>query len=101
MNQLVIDKKSELIALCQEYKVKSMYVFGSVCTDKFTDQSDIDFLIAFDNVSLDDYADYYFDLLYKLQNLLGREIDLVTESSLSNPYFIQSLDKTKELLYAA
>ncbi len=78
-----------------------MYVFGSVCTDKFNDESDIDFLISFDNVSIEDYADFYLDLHYKLQALLGRDIDLVTENSLSNPYFIKSLEQTKELLYAA
>jgi len=78
-----------------------MYAFGSVCTDKFNENSDIDLLISFDNLSIDEYTDNYFDLHYKLENLFKREIDLLTDKSLSNPYFIQSLEQTKQLIYAA
>jgi predicted nucleotidyltransferase len=78
-----------------------MYAFGSVCTDKFTEQSDIDILISFDNLSIDQYTDNYFDLHYKLQDLFDRQIDLVTESSLSNPYLIKGIEQTKQLIYAA
>ena len=45
MNRIVADKIEDLKQLCNTYKVKSMYVFGSVCTDKFNDNSDIDILI--------------------------------------------------------
>jgi predicted nucleotidyltransferase len=78
-----------------------MYVFGSVCTDKFNDNSDIDILISFDNISIDKYTDNYFDLHYKLEDLFGRKIDLLTDKSLSNPYFIKELEQTKQLIYAA
>ncbi len=102
MNKIITDKIEELKRLCLTYKVKYMYVFGSVCTDNFNDNSDIDILIAFDNViSLEEYSDNYFELHYKLQDLFGRNIDLLTEKSLSNPYFIKSLDLTKQLIYAA
>ncbi len=102
MNKIITDNIEELKGLCLTYKVKYMYVFGSVCTDKFNENSDIDILIAFDNViSLEEYSDNYFELHYKLQDLFGRNIDLLTEKSLSNPYFIKSLDLTKQLIYAA
>jgi predicted nucleotidyltransferase len=102
MNKIITDKIEELKRLCLTYKVKYMYVFGSVCTDNFNENSDIDILIAFDNViSLEEYSDNYFELHYKLQDLFGRNIDLLTEKSLSNPYFIKSLDLTKQLIYAA
>lgn len=102
MNPLITNKKLELIQLCKTYKVKSMYVFGSVCTDKFNENSDIDFLISFEtSIPLEEYADFYLELHYKLQALFGRNIDLVTENSLSNPYFIQGVEQTKQLLYAA
>jgi predicted nucleotidyltransferase len=78
-----------------------MHVFGSVCTDKFNDNSDIDILISFDNLSIDKYTDNYFDLHYKLEDLFGRKIDLVTDKSLSNPYFIKGLEQTKQLIYAS
>lgn len=78
-----------------------MYVFGSVCTDKFNDTSDIDILISFKDISIEKYTDNYFDLHYRLEKLFNRKIDLLTENSLSNPYFIASVEETKQLLYAA
>lgn len=78
-----------------------MYVFGSVCTDAFTESSDIDILISFDNISIDQYTENYFELHYKLQSLFGRKIDLLTDKSLSNPYFIKGIERTKQLVYAA
>ena len=101
MDRVVLDRLDELKRLCNIYSVKSMYVFGSVCTDKFNDNSDIDILISFDNLSIEKYTDNYFELHYKLQDLFGRNIDLLTDKSLSNPYFIKGLEQTKQLIYAA
>ena len=100
VNRIVTDRMDELKQLCKDYNVKSMYVFGSVCTEVFHENSDIDFLIAFENLSIEQYTDNYFDLHYKLQDLFGRNIDLLTDQSLSNPYFIKSLEQTKHLIYA-
>ena len=77
-----------------------MYVFGSVCTNRFNDRSDIDFLISFDNLSIEQYTDNYFELYYQLQRLFGRKIDLLTDKSLSNPYFIESVEASKQQIYA-
>ena len=101
MNKILTDKINELKRLCELYNVRTMYAFGSVCTDKFNNNSDIDFLISFDNLSFDQYTDNYFDLHYKLQDLFERQIDLLTENSLSNPYFIKGIEQTKQLIYAA
>ena len=88
--------------LCQLYKLKKLYAFGSAVTDNFTDDSDIDFLISFDEkLSVEEYTDNYFALHYKLRELFNREIDIVTERSLSNPYFIESVNETKMLIYEA
>ncbi len=101
MNKIVTDNKDKLIDLCSYYSIKSMYVFGSVCTDQFNSESDIEFLISFENISIEQYTDNYFELHYKLEELFGRKIDLLTEKSLSNPYFIQEVEQTKQLVYAA
>jgi len=47
-----------------------------------------------------DYADTYFNLADKFEELFRRPVDLVTENSLSNPYLIDSINQTKTLLYA-
>ena len=101
MQGLIKDKLNDLKQLCQDYDVKTMYVFGSACTDKFNDKSDIDILISFKDISIEKYTDNYFELHYKLEELFNRKIDLLTENSLSNPYFIESIEETKLLLYAA
>jgi predicted nucleotidyltransferase len=101
MHTIITEKITELKTLCQTYGVKAMYVFGSVCTGQFNDRSDIDFLISFDNMSVEQYTDNYFELYYRLQRLFGRKIDLITDKSLSNPYFIESVEASKQLIYAA
>lgn len=101
MNKVLTDNLNELKKLCIIYDVSKMYAFGSVCTDKFNEKSDIDLLITFGNLSIEKYTDNYFDLHEKLENLFSRKIDLLTEKSLSNPYFIQSVEQTKQLVYAA
>lgn len=101
MHSIIKEKISTLQELCKIYDVKTMYVFGSVCTDNFDDNSDIDILISFKDISIEKYTDNYFELHYKLDELFNRKIDLLTENSISNPYFIESVEETKQLLYAA
>lgn len=83
------------------YDVKIMYVFGSAVTSNFSESSDVDILISFKDISFEKYTDNYFELHNALVNLFQRKVDLITERSLSNPYFIESIEKTKQLLYAA
>ena len=101
MQRFIEDKIQKLREICKTYDVKSMYVFGSACTNKFNENSDIDILVAFKDISIEKYTDNYFELHYKLEQLFGRKIDLLTENSLSNPYLIKSIEETKQLLYAA
>ncbi|MFO7932522.1 MAG: nucleotidyltransferase domain-containing protein [Bacteroidales bacterium] len=93
--------KDQLIKLCETYDIKTMYVFGSAVSEQFSEDSDIDFLISFKDIPFEKYTDNYFELHYKLEELFGRKIDLITENSLSNPYLIMSIEETKKLLYAA
>ena len=101
MQKLIADNILLFQEICKTFDVKTMYVFGSACTDNFNKNSDIDILVSFKELSIEKYTDNYFDLHYKLENLFRRKIDLLTENSLSNPYFIESIEETKVLLYAA
>ena len=101
MNQVITDNIDQLKNLCKAHDIKEMFVFGSACTEKFSDQSDIDILISFNDISIEKYTDNYFDLHDKLEELFKRKVDLMTENSLSNPYLIESIEETKQLLYAA
>ena len=79
-----------------------MDVFGSAVRGQFGKESDIDFLISFlDDISVEEYTDNYFTLHYKLRELFNRDVDIITKRSLSNPYFIDNLNKTRSLIYEA
>lgn len=101
MLKFIENKKQDLQNLCKKYEIKTMYVFGAATTAEFNISSDIDILISFQNIPFDKYTDNYFELHESLEKLFDRKVDLLTERSLSNPYFIQSVEKTKRLLYAA
>lgn len=101
MLNLIENNKLELQRLCEKYDIKTMYVFGSATSSDFNESSDIDMLISFKEIPFEKYTDNYFELHEKLEQLFNRKVDLLTERSLSNPYFIQSVEKTKQLLYAA
>ena len=102
MQPILTNKRKELKRICKLLNVTRLYAFGSVVKGKFTNDSDIDFLISFaENLSPEEYADNYFSLHYKLRELFNREIDIVTERTLSNPYFIESVNESKKLIYEA
>ncbi len=92
---------AQLKQLCKSYKVKNLYAFGSVLTNRFDENSDVDLLVTFDSVSLDNYADNYYDLKFSLEKLLNREIDLLEEKAIKNPYLKKNIDEHKKIIYAA
>lgn len=86
--------------LCKRYKVRTLAVFGSILTDHFNAESDVDIAITFEkDVTYLTYSDNFFGLYYGLKNIFGREVDLVDESSVKNPYFRDELNETKQLIY--
>ena len=99
MQPIIQDNIHKIVALCDLYSVKTLYAFGSVCTDNFNSKSDIDLLISFNTMDYGDYADAFFTIADKFEELFQRPVDLITDKSLSNPYFIDSVNQTKTLIY--
>ena len=91
----------EIRLLCKKNRVKSLYVFGSVLTDQFTDKSDIDLIVDIDSIDPLEYSDFYFNLKFELEELLRREIDLLESRALKNPYLIDNINRSKTLLYGS
>ncbi len=89
----------QIIKLCKQHKVRELYLFGSVLTDRFNDESDIDFLVEFSLVDILEYFDNYMDFKEKLEALLKRPIDLVENQAVRNPIFRRVLDRDKKLVY--
>ena len=84
--------------LCEQYKVKNFSVFGSVLTDNFSSESDIDFVVDFEENDPLEYTDLYFQLKDKLEHLL-RQIDLIEERGIKNSFFRKEIDESKVVLY--
>ena len=89
----------QIIRLCKRHKVRELYLFGSVLTDKFNDESDIDFLVEFSIVDIKEYFNNYMDFKEKLAVLLNRPIDLVENQAVRNPIFRRVIDRDKKLIY--
>ncbi len=98
MNLIEANKK-KIDALCLKHKVKRLFVFGSVLTDRFSSKSDVDFLVDFDKSQIEDYFDNFFELKYGLESALRRDVDLVESQAIKNRYFQQNVEDTKKLIY--
>jgi len=85
--------------LCSKHKVKRLYAFGSILTDQFKQDSDIDFLVDFEPVDLNQYADNYFNLKFALEDTLHRPVDLLEEKAIKNPFFRQAIENQRRLIY--
>lgn len=96
MEKEVKKKLPEIRALFQKYGAIRAFLFGSAAQDSMTPDSDIDFLFSFPKeMDFETYGDNYFKLLYDLKDLLNRDVDLVAEKTLKNPYLIENIDRTK------
>ena len=97
---LITDNLEQIYTLCRKYGVKTLCVFGSILTPRFNENSDVDFSATFypeedPLIAGDNFLNLYMDL----GDLMGRRIDLVDEEYLKNPYFIEELEETKQLIY--
>ena len=97
--KIIDSNKDKLFELCENHKVKELYLFGSVLTEKFQESSDIDMLIQFYPVDVLEYYDNYMDLKEKLEQLFNRPVDLVENQAIRNPIFRKVVDREKQLVY--
>ena len=90
-----------IFELCRLHKVKSLAVFGSILTDRFNDNSDVDLLVDFEpfDHEKEDYVRNYFDLRDAFEALFNRKVDLIEERGLRNKYFIANVNSTKQIIY--
>lgn len=96
---LIQNYSKEIINLCKKHKVKSLYAFGSVLTEKFNSESDVDLIVDFQQIDVLDYGDNYYNLKFSLEDIFKRNVDLLEEKAIRNPYFIKTLNQNKKLIY--
>ena len=102
MIRLIEENRQALNELCMRNHIARLEVFGSAAADGFdSETSDLDFLVEFLPLKPGEYADAYFGLLESLQALFARPIDLIMPEAIKNPYFVESVNITRTVLYAA
>ena len=101
MIDIIEEKRSELEALCRQYGIVKLDIFGSAVTDAFDpDSSDLDFIADLGEYD-DRIARRYFGFSNALEKLFGRSVDLLTEPLGRNPYFLAEVNETRTNLYAS
>jgi uncharacterized protein len=96
----ILKKLTDFNSLCQLHKVRYLYAFGSSVTDKFdNDKSDIDLLVEIDDLDPVERGEKLISLWDTFESFFHRKVDLLTDSSIHNPYLRKSIDSTKVLIY--
>ena len=102
MVEIVKNKMEEIIELCKKMQLQSLYLFGSASSGKdFSNKSDLDFLFKFkkDEQGLPLSGYDYFDLMFDLEKITGKKVDLVAEEKIRNQHFLQRVNQVKVKIY--
>ena len=89
----------QITKLCEINKVKALFVFGSVTTDSFRPDSDIDLVVDIDDNDPISYSDKYFNLKFQLEDILKRQIDLLEQKAIRNNFLRNEIERTKVQIY--
>ena len=96
----ILNRLIDFRKLCKDHKVKYLYAFGSSVTDRFDPiKSDIDLLVEIDATDPIERGEKLISLWDTFEEFFHRKVDLLTESSIRNPYLKKSIDSTKILIY--
>ena len=90
---------ARIAEFCGKWKVSRLSLFGSVLRDDFGPESDVDALVSFQPDSTWDLLDLV-DMRDELTALFGRQVDLVEEEGLRNPFRRSNILSTRQVIYA-
>jgi predicted nucleotidyltransferase len=96
---LIEEYRDQIQRLCENHNVKSLYSIGSVNTDYFSPDSDVDLVVDFNIEDPIAYTENYFDFKFDLEKMLNREIDLLESKAIKNPFLKENIDKSQVLVY--
>lgn len=100
MNSIAESNLSQIKILMRYHAVIKAYLFGSAAIGKMNDDSDVDFLIRFNpGLSYTDYGNNYFQLIYALQKLFKKQVDIIAEETITNPYLLQTINSQKTAVF--
>lgn len=85
---------------CARWKIDELAVFGSILTDEFSDDSDVDVLVTFAPDATWSLFDWVA-MTDELETIFGRPVDLVEKEGLRNPFRRKAILSSAEVVYAA
>jgi len=98
---LIDQHKTELREACKTFQVRELYAFGSVLTDRFAEKSDVDLAVDFNRSSFEGSFQQFVGFKAELEKIFQRHVDLVPFRNIRNPIFRNTLEKTRQCVYAA
>jgi|SRR6516162_3379644 predicted nucleotidyltransferase len=102
MTEFIEQHRPALAALCRRHHVRTLELFGSAADGSFQpDRSDLDLLVDFQPMAPSDHSRAYFGLWFALEDLFGRKVDLVEVPAVTNPYFLQTIRRSRRMVYGS
>ena len=98
--EFINNHREEINKACSTFNVSELYVFGSVLTERFGPDSDIDFIVSIASSNPLEYAENYFEFKFELERILNRKIDLLEQKAIQNKTFEYMVNKQKKIVYA-
>lgn len=100
IHKSIIPYLPRILKLFEVYKIKKAYLFGSVLRENFSKESDLDLIVNIqDGLDPVEAGENLWNLTFELEDLIQRKVDLHTERSLKNPFFIEEVNQTKYQIY--
>lgn len=89
-----------LNAFCHKWRVQELALFGSVLREDFSQESDVDVLVTFDEEAPWSLWDV-ITMREELEGMLGRKVDLIEKEAIRNPFRRREMLRTHQVVYAA
>jgi hypothetical protein len=99
MQPLLTNNLEQVAHILKAHHVRRAYAFGSILTNRFDADSDVDLLITFKKIPFGEYTTNYWSLEEELEKLFQRKVDIVVEKNLTNPYLKKVITATRTVIY--
>ncbi len=90
-------QKKEILSICKTRSIKSLYIIGSASRGDDVLNSDVDLLVTFAPSA--NPFEQYMGAKGDFESLFNRRVDLIEEGAVKNPFFKQSINEDKVLIY--
>jgi len=100
MNAKLSLPKEKIEEFCLRWKIDEFSLFGSALREDFDLDSDVDILVSLsEDADLDLYD--WITMIEELEEIFGRDVDLVEKSTLRNPFRRSAILTKREIIYAS